>query len=102
MVLGANGAGKTTTLRAISGMIEASGEVTFDGSSVLGKRADAIVRAGIAHVPQGRGTIVDLTVEENLRIGAYTRKDKEVGADIDRWFEVFPRLGERRGQAAGR
>ena len=101
VVLGANGAGKTTTLRAISGMIPRRGAVTFDGEAILGKRADEIVRKGIAHVPQGRGTITDLTVEENLRIGAYTRKDAEVDADIDRWFEMFPRLGERRDQAAG-
>jgi len=101
VILGANGAGKTTTLRAVSGMIAAKGTVTFGGASLVGKSADQVVRLGIAHVPQGRGTITDLTVEENLRLGAYTRRDGEVRADIDRWFEVFPRLAERRDQAAG-
>jgi branched-chain amino acid transport system ATP-binding protein len=101
VVLGANGAGKTTTLRAISGMIPGRGEVTFDGEEILGKRADVIVRKGIAHVPQGRGTITDLTVEENLRIGAFSRKDSDVDEDIDRWFTMFRRLGERRDQTAG-
>ena len=101
VVLGANGAGKTTTLRAISGMIPAAGEILFDGRSVLGRRSDQLLHDGIAHVPQGRGTIVDLTVEENLRIGAFSRGDGEIDADIERWCQVFPRLGERRDQAAG-
>jgi branched-chain amino acid transport system ATP-binding protein len=101
VVLGANGAGKTTTLRAISGMIPGRGEVNLDGEAILGKRTDVIVRKGIAHVPQGRGTITDLTVEENLRIGAFSRKDADVDEDIDRWFTMFRRLGERRDQAAG-
>jgi branched-chain amino acid transport system ATP-binding protein len=101
VILGANGAGKTTTLRALSGMIPASGEVRFDGRSVLGRRPDQLCVDGIAHVPQGRGTIVDLTVEENLRAGGYTRSSAEVETDIAQWFEVFPRLGQRRGQAAG-
>jgi branched-chain amino acid transport system ATP-binding protein len=101
VILGANGAGKTTTIRAVTGMIKGKGTVTVDGSSILNKRPDDIVRRGLAHVPQGRGTFVDLTVEENLRLGAYTRKDGEVDADIARWYEAFPRLGERRTQAAG-
>ncbi len=101
VILGANGAGKTTTLRAISGMLDAKGSMVFDGQSVLGARPDKLVARGIAHVPQGRGTIVDLTVEENLRIGGYARRDGDVEADIDRWCEVFPRLGQRRTQAAG-
>jgi branched-chain amino acid transport system ATP-binding protein len=101
VVLGANGSGKTTTLRGISNMIEARGSVTFGGTPILGKSPDQLVGMGMAHVPQGRGTITDLTVDENLRIGAYTRKDKEINADIARWYEVFPRLGERQGQAAG-
>ncbi len=101
VILGANGAGKTTTLRAVSGMIAAKGTVSFGGTSLIGRSADQIVRLGVAHVPQGRGTITDLTVEENLRLGAYTRRDGEVRDDIDRWFEVFPRLAERREQAAG-
>jgi branched-chain amino acid transport system ATP-binding protein len=101
VVLGANGAGKTTTLRAISGMIPIRGEITFAGAPIGGKSPEAVARQGIAHVPQGRGTFVDLTVEENLRLGAVNRKDKEVGSDIDRWYGMFPRLGERRDQAAG-
>lgn len=101
VILGANGAGKTTTLRAISGMLDAAGEVRFDGKNVTGSRPDQLLRAGVAHVPQGRGTIVDLTVDENLRVGAYSRKDGEIEADVERWYEVFPRLGERRTQAAG-
>jgi branched-chain amino acid transport system ATP-binding protein len=101
VVLGANGAGKTTTLRAISGMIPSRGEIALDGTVVSGRRPDQLVAAGLAHVPQGRGTIGDLTVEENLRIGAWSRKDKEVDADVDRWCTVFRRLGERRDQSAG-
>ncbi|MEI2640448.1 MAG: ABC transporter ATP-binding protein [Microthrixaceae bacterium] len=101
VVLGANGAGKTTTLRAVSGMIASTGSVRFEGASVSGKRPDQLLKLGIAHVPQGRGTIGALTVEENLRIGAYNRKDADVAADIDRWYEQFPRLGERKGQLAG-
>jgi branched-chain amino acid transport system ATP-binding protein len=101
VILGANGAGKTTTLRAISGMVSCSGTVRFDGTSVLGRKPEQVACTGIAHVPQGRGTIVDLTVEENLRIGAYQRKDREIASDIDRWFALFPRLGERRSQQAG-
>lgn len=101
VILGANGAGKTTTLRAMSGMIPATGSMRFDGVEMLGRRVDRLVAAGIAHVPQGRGTLVDLTVEENLRVGAYTRHDDGVDGDINRWCEVFPRLGQRRDQAAG-
>jgi branched-chain amino acid transport system ATP-binding protein len=101
VILGANGSGKTTTLRALSGMVETSGEVAFDGRSIAGSRPEQVARAGIAHVPQGRGTVTDLTVEENLRLGAYTRRDKEVGADLERWYEMFPRLAERRQQQAG-
>ncbi len=100
VVLGANGAGKTTTLRAISGLIPVSGEIIFDGTPITGRRPENVAKAGIAHVPQGRGTFVELTAEENLRLGAVTR-DGDVSADVNRWFEVFPRLGERRGQAAG-
>ena len=101
VVLGANGAGKTTTLRAISGVIPAAGEITFDGRSIAGRRPEAVARLGIAHVPQGRGTFSELTVEDNLRIGAITRNDGAVESDLDRWYQVFPRLGERRGQEAG-
>lgn len=101
VVLGANGAGKTTTLRAISGMIPASGSVRFDGTEVLGRRPDQLLSAGVAHVPQGRGTINALTVEDNLRVGGYQRAASDVSEDLDMWFEVFPRLGERRTQQAG-
>jgi branched-chain amino acid transport system ATP-binding protein len=101
VILGANGAGKTTTLRAISGMIDAGGKVMFDGNSIIGRRPEQIAAAGIAHVPQGRGTIEDLTVDENLRIGAYLRRGPEVETDIDRWYTTFPRLKERRTQQAG-
>ena len=72
-----------------------------DGKPALGQRPDQLCARGVAHVPQGRGTIVDLTVEENLRVGAYARRDDEVDSDLQRWFEVFPRLGERRNQSAG-
>jgi branched-chain amino acid transport system ATP-binding protein len=101
VVLGANGAGKTTTLRALSGMIPARGSVTVDGTSVIGRKPEDLVRLGVAHVPQGRGTFPELTVAENLRVGGFTRPADEVTADMDRWFEVFPRLRERVDQAAG-
>ena len=101
VILGANGAGKTTTLRALSGMIDAGGRIMFDGHPIVGRRPEQIAAAGIAHVPQGRGTIVDLTVDENLRIGAYLRRGPEVESDIDRWYTTFPRLKERRTQQAG-
>jgi branched-chain amino acid transport system ATP-binding protein len=101
VILGANGAGKTTTLRAVCGMIEAEGEVVFERRNVAGRRSDQIAQAGIGHVPQGRGTIVDLTVDDNLRVGAYRRRDHDIAADIEHWYEVFPRLGERRSQQAG-
>jgi len=101
VVLGANGAGKTTTLRAISGLIHAQGDIVFDGRSILGRSPQAVARLGIAHVPQGRGTFTELTVEENLRIGAVNRTDGEIKTDLDRWYSVFPRLAERRNQEAG-
>jgi branched-chain amino acid transport system ATP-binding protein len=101
VVLGANGAGKTTTLRAVSGMIGVKGDVRLGDTSIANKKAEDIVRLGVAHVPQGRGTIADLTVEENLHAGAFVRKDRDVQKDIDSWYEMFPRLGERREQAAG-
>jgi branched-chain amino acid transport system ATP-binding protein len=101
VVLGANGAGKTTTLRAISGMIRAEGEIVFDGQPITGSSPEAVARLGIAHVPQGRGTFTELTVEDNLRVGAVNRTDDRVAADMERWFEVFPRLFDRRKQEAG-
>ena len=100
VILGANGAGKTTTMRAISGMIGRSGSVTFDGQDIGNARPDAVLRAGISQVPQGRGTFTDLSVEDNLRAGAYTVKGSTTD-DLDRWYEVFPRLLERRDQRAG-
>jgi len=102
VVLGANGAGKTTTLRAICGMINVRGDIVFEGRSLVGRSPEAVSRLGIAHVPQGRGTFSELTVDDNMRIGAIGRKDnREVNADLDRWYSVFPRLGERRRQEAG-
>jgi len=101
-LLGANGAGKTTTLRAISGMVRRTGQIAFAGRSLARKSPEAVARLGIAHVPQGRGIIGDLSVEENLRLGAYTRRDRAaVRADTGRVLEQFPRLGERLRQAAG-
>ncbi len=101
VILGANGAGKTTTLRGLSGLIDARGRVAFAGHDIVGWRPERIAAAGIAHVPQGRGTITELTVDENLRLGAYTRRDRDVTTDMERWYEVFPRLAQRRRQAAG-
>jgi branched-chain amino acid transport system ATP-binding protein len=101
-LLGANGAGKTTTLRAICNMmVRVSGEIRFAGERIDNKATEEIVRRGVAHVPDGRGTFLDLTVAENLRIGAYTRRDKGVSADFDRVYGYFPRLKERRRQQAG-
>jgi branched-chain amino acid transport system ATP-binding protein len=101
-ILGANGAGKTTTLRAVCGMIRTAGEIRFAGTRIDGKATEDIVRLGIAHVPDGRGTFVNLTVEENLRLGAYIRRDKSaVRADFDRVYTYFPKLAERREQQAG-
>ena len=98
-VLGANGAGKTTTLRAVSGTVRRSGEVTFAGRK-LPRQPDAAARAGIAHVPEGRGTFSELSVWENLRLGAYTRRGG-MKEDAQRVFTYFPRLEERKGQQAG-
>jgi branched-chain amino acid transport system ATP-binding protein len=99
-VLGPNGAGKTTTLRAVSGTVATTGRIVLDGRDIRGWSTDKIARQGIAHVPEGRGTFTELTVEENLRVGAYTRKNG-VREDIARCYEWFPRLGERRSQHAG-
>jgi branched-chain amino acid transport system ATP-binding protein len=99
-VLGANGAGKTTTLRAISGTVHRSGAIELEGKQVKGG-PEAAARAGIAHVPEGRGTFVDLTVTENLRLGAYTRRDRQVKADIERVSGYFPWMAERGAQRAG-
>jgi len=98
-VLGANGAGKTTTLRAISGTVSRSGVIELAGKPLTGGPEGA-ARAGIAHVPEGRGTFVDLTVTENLRLGAYVRRDRKVAADIRRISKYFPWMLERGGQRA--
>ena len=101
-LLGANGAGKTTTLRALCGMVRMTGRVTFDGKPIGGRPTEDIVRLGVAHVPEGRGTFTRMTVEENLQLGAMTRSDKAaIAADIDEVYGVFPRLKERRRQPAG-
>ena len=101
-LLGANGAGKTTTLRSLTGMTSTKGEISFDGRSIAGRATEDIVRLGIAHVPQGRGTFVRETVEENLQIGAMTRRGgAQIAADMERVYGYFPRLKERRRQQAG-
>jgi branched-chain amino acid transport system ATP-binding protein len=101
-LLGANGAGKTTTLRALCAMVKTQGEIRFDGQRVEHRATEDIVRLGVAHVPDGRGTFLNLSTEENLRLGAYTRRDRAaVEADLERVFGYFPRLRERRGQQAG-
>jgi branched-chain amino acid transport system ATP-binding protein len=101
-LLGANGAGKTTTLRSLTGMTDTKGEISFDGRSIAGRATEDIVRLGIAHVPQGRGTFVRETVEENLQIGAMTRRGgAQIAADMERVYGYFPRLKERRRQQAG-
>jgi branched-chain amino acid transport system ATP-binding protein len=101
-ILGANGAGKTTTLRAVCGMVRTEGEVLLGGARIDGKATESIVRMGVAHVPDGRGTFMNLTVEENLRLGALTRRDRaEVAVDCERMYVHFPRLKERRRQQAG-
>ncbi len=95
-ILGANGAGKTTTLRAISGTVRAGGRIVFDGKDIRGMRPDRVAGLGIAHVPEGRGTLGDLTVRENLRVGAYLRRDRtKVASDIDYCLDLFPNLKER-------
>ena len=101
-LLGANGAGKTTTLRALCGMVKTSGEVTFGGERLTGRATEDIVRLGVAHVPDGRGTFANLTTEENLRLGGYTRRDKaQMETDLERMYGYFPRLKERSRQQAG-
>ncbi len=101
-LLGANGAGKTTTLRALCGMIRRGGEIAFGGARIDRAATEDIVRRGVGHVPDGRGTFMELTVEENLRLGAYTRHDRAgVAADMARVFDYFPRLKERLRQQAG-
>lgn len=100
-LLGANGAGKTTTMRAICGMVATRGEIRFAGHRIDGLATEEIARRGVAHVPDGRGTFLELTVAENLRLGAYTRRDKGVAADTTRMLDLFPRLRQRIQQQAG-
>jgi len=101
-VLGANGAGKTTFLRAVCGLVRREGEISFQNERIDRLATEDIARRGIAHVPDGRGTFGSLTVEENLRVGAYVRKDKDgVQRDLTRMYAYFPRLAERRKQQGG-
>jgi branched-chain amino acid transport system ATP-binding protein len=101
-LLGANGAGKTTTLRALCGMVRTGGEVRFAGERIDGRATEDIVRLGVAHVPDGRGTFTDLTTEEHLRLGAYARRERSALAqDYERMYRLFPILAERRHQQAG-
>jgi len=102
-LIGANGAGKTTTLRAITGLVRAAaGQIVYDGEAIAGRRVHEIARRGLALVPEGRGVFAQLTIGENLLMGAYARGDRAaVAADVDRAFTLFPRLKERRGQTAG-
>lgn len=103
VILGANGSGKTTTLRSICNMpiVQCSGDVKLDGTDISSADTGFIVQQGVAHVPQGRGTFPELSTLENLQLGAYVRKDKEIDDDIDRWFQMFPVLKERKDQQAG-
>ena len=102
-LIGANGAGKSTTLRTISGLVKAkSGSITYNTAQLLGKPINAILAAGIAQVPEGRRVFPDMTVLENLKIGAYLRNDKDgIERDLKRVYEIFPRLEERKNQIAG-
>ncbi len=102
-LLGANGAGKTTTLRALCSMtVRKSGEIRLDGERIDGSATEDVARLGVAHVPDGRGTFLGLTTEENLRLGAWTRRDRRaVAEDFERIYAYFPRLRERRRQQAG-
>ncbi len=101
-ILGANGAGKTTTLRAVCAMVKTSGEIRLAGDRIDGRATEDIVRLGVAHVPEGRGTFVQLTVEENLRLGAYGRRAAgDLGREFDRVYAYFPVLAERKRQIAG-
>ncbi len=101
-ILGANGAGKTTTLRALCQTVQTSGSIVFNGQQLVGKATESVVRMGVAHVPDGRGTFAALSTEENLRLGAYVRNDKaELALDMEKAFTRFPILKQRRHQQAG-
>ena len=95
-ILGANGAGKTTTLRAICGMVKTTGRIMFDGRDISGLRPEQVAKLGIAHVPEGRGTLARLSVRENLLVGSYLRRDRRaIGTDLDYCFDLFPQLASR-------
>ena len=101
-ILGANGAGKTTTLRALCQTVQTTGSIVFDGQQLVGKATESVVRMGVAHVPDGRGTFTSLSTEENLRLGAYSRGNKsEMALDMEKAFTRFPILKQRRHQQAG-
>jgi branched-chain amino acid transport system ATP-binding protein len=100
-LIGANGAGKTTTLKALARMIDASGEIRYDGERIDSLGSHQLIGRGMALVPEGRGVFARLTVAENLDMGAYHRHDGDIAADVERVFELLPRLRERRGQLAG-
>jgi branched-chain amino acid transport system ATP-binding protein len=102
-LIGANGAGKSTTLRAISRIVKTkAGAISFDGTDLLAQRPDQVVRAGIAHSPEGRRVLTKQSIEDNLLLGAYVRSDEAgIAADLEEQFVLFPRLRERRGQLAG-
>ena len=102
-LIGANGAGKTTTLKAVTGLVRATGgRIVYEGHDIAGLRVHEIARRGLALVPEGRGVFAQLTIEENLAMGAYARSDSAaVASDVERVFALFPRLKERRSQTAG-
>jgi branched-chain amino acid transport system ATP-binding protein len=100
VLLGANGAGKTTTLRAICGMVRTEGDITFAGERLDRRATEKIAAVGVAHVPEGRGTFIGLTVEENLRLGGYTRQ-RRITANMERMYGYFPILAQRRRQQGG-
>ena len=101
-LIGANGAGKTTTLQTISGLLRSkTGSITFEGQNISNVRADKLVARGLAQVPEGRRVFLQMSVEENLEMGAYTQSPSGVLADLEMVFELFPRLKERRRQVAG-
>jgi branched-chain amino acid transport system ATP-binding protein len=101
VVLGANGAGKTTLLRSICRLVRTEGTIRFGGESLGGRSTYDVVRRGVSMVPQGRGTLAELSVEDNIRAGGYIRKDKDLKADAGYWYDVFPRLAQRRSTSAG-